>query len=161
MFFATFTALALALAGAVSAKPTIASHGALGTPKATDVSVAGVFPAFNIDDVQSKANANTTFNLSGGLSIDAVAADFPATLLLCQATGCASCFAFDLSTLPHQTCLTSNFNFVSAAISQPSNSGLDFGVFVGPPGCATFGQLPAVNTCFNLNAVSTSIVLSP
>ena len=151
MHFATLTALALALVGATNAKPTIAKHSGLGSPKASGVSVASSFPVSDLDAAQAKVKADTTLNTNGGLRIDITAADFPADLLLCESVNCANCFEFDLSVLPHQTCLTANFDFVSVAISQPSNSGLDFGVFVGPPGCASFGQIPVVNECFNVN----------
>lgn len=156
MFFAAITILAIALVGAANAKPTIALHGAVSTPRGANVNVGGIFPASDLDAGQSKNEADTTLNLSGDLSVDAVAADFPATLLLCQATNCGGCIAFDLSTLPRGTCITTSFGFVSIAISQPSNSGLDFGVFVG----CILAELTVVNTCFNLNTVASSFMLS-
>ena len=83
------------------------------------------------------------------------AASSSATLLLCEQRACGSCLAFDLLSAPHDVCLAPSvprdFRFSSVAISQPSNEGLPFGVLVGPPGCASFAQIPTVNECFNVN----------
>ncbi len=41
--------------------------------------------------------------------------------------------------------------FSSVVVTQQFNEALPYGVFVGPPGCASFAQIPTINTCFNLN----------
>ncbi|CDO68195.1 hypothetical protein BN946_scf184938.g47 [Trametes cinnabarina] len=138
MRFTIFAVAAVAFGQAVFASPL--------TPETTDI--AAKFPVFDLDKVQAHPNITLT---QGGIHIDAAQAEFPATLLLCTTTSCISCFGFDLSTLPTNECIASGINFQSAAISQPSNEGLPFGVFVGPGGCASFAQLPAVNTCYNVN----------
>lgn len=87
---------------------------------------------------------------------------FPATLLLCQETGCASCLGFDLSSASHATCLDpagSTFTFVSAAISQQSDAGLSFAVEVSPGGCASFSTIPKVNTCYPLSGAFAEFAL--
>ncbi|TFK88860.1 hypothetical protein K466DRAFT_520051, partial [Polyporus arcularius HHB13444] len=87
---------------------------------------------------------------------------FPATLLLCEESGCASCLGFDLSSASHATCLDpagSTFTFVSAAISQQSDSGLSFAVEVSPGGCASFSTIPKVNTCYPLSGTFAEFAL--
>ena len=87
---------------------------------------------------------------------------FPATLLLCQEPNCASCLGFDLSTASHATCLDpagSTFTFVSAAISQQSDSGLGFAVEISPGGCASFSTIPRVNTCIPLSGAFAEFAL--
>ncbi|KAI8996337.1 hypothetical protein BD414DRAFT_477607 [Trametes punicea] len=135
----TFAAVALALLGqAVYASPL--------TAETTDVAAA--FPVVDLSSVQ--AHPNITLS-QGGIHIDAAQQEFPATLLFCPTVSCISCFGIDLSSVPTNECLASGVNFASVSINQPSNEGLPFGVFVGPPGCESFVQLPAVNTCYNVN----------
>lgn len=79
----------------------------------------------------------------------------PATLLLCQNTVCGGCLGFDLNAAPPDQCLVpsysqSTFPFNSVAISQPSDSGLPFGVLVSPGGCTKFSYIPTVNTCYGV-----------
>ncbi|KAI0793667.1 hypothetical protein C8Q74DRAFT_523157 [Fomes fomentarius] len=76
-----------------------------------------------------------------------------ATLLLCENPACGGCLGFDLSTAPHNECLTPSlpgFQFVSVAISQPTDAGLPFAVSVSPPGCGDFSDILIVNTCFDV-----------
>ncbi|KAI1788179.1 hypothetical protein LXA43DRAFT_1063839 [Ganoderma leucocontextum] len=150
MHFAVLTTLALAFIGAAFANPTIASSADLGAPMEDDVSAPDTFPVIDLSSVDSEtALANTTLNTLGDLR-DGPAAQFgAATLLLCQSFNCRRCFGFDIGRLPHRVCLTANPGFFSVAISQPSNFGLPFGVFVGPR-CSSFAQVPRVNTCFNI-----------
>ncbi|KAI0741736.1 hypothetical protein C8Q80DRAFT_152650 [Daedaleopsis nitida] len=76
-----------------------------------------------------------------------------ATLLLCQNTDCGGCQGFDLNAAPRDACLVpseSSFQFWSVAISQPRDSGLPYGVLVGPGGCTEFSYIPRVNTCYDV-----------
>ncbi|KAI9063874.1 hypothetical protein FKP32DRAFT_1571143 [Trametes sanguinea] len=116
------------------------------TPETTDI--AAKFPVVELSSAQ--AHPNITLS-QGGIHIDAAQAEFPATLLLCTTTSCISCFGFDLSAVPTNECIASGINYQSIAISQPSNEGLPFGVFGSPPGCTSFVQIPAVNTCYNVS----------
>ncbi|KAH9888992.1 hypothetical protein C8Q73DRAFT_655076 [Cubamyces lactineus] len=135
----TFVAIALALF----------SQAAFASPLSTETTdIASKFPVVDLGSIQ--AHPNVTLS-QAGIHVDAAQQEFPATLLLCPTTSCISCFGFDLSTLPTNECLAAGFNFESIAINQPSNEGLPFGVFVGPPGCLSFAQIPSVNTCYNAN----------
>ncbi|KAI0351931.1 hypothetical protein OH77DRAFT_844212 [Trametes cingulata] len=120
---------------------------------AETTSVAASFPVLDI--TSAKAHPNITLG-HGGIHADAAQAEFPATLLLCPTASCISCFGFDLSVVPTNECLAAGLSYVSVAINQPSNEGLPFGVFIGPPGCASFLQIPAVNTCYNINGATFS-----
>ena len=137
-FAFAFAAIALALFGqtAFAAPP---------STEATDI--ASKFPVFDFGSIQAHPNVTLA---PGGIHVDAAQQTFPATLLLCPTTSCISCFGFDLSAIPANNCLTAGFNFASFSINQPSNEGLPFGVFVGPPGCTSFFQIPEVNECFNV-----------
>ncbi|RPD53656.1 hypothetical protein L227DRAFT_481056, partial [Lentinus tigrinus ALCF2SS1-6] len=114
--------------------------------------IAAKFPVHELGSASVAAHSNSTLASASGVHSDAADAIFPATLLLCPSFNCASCFSFDLSTLPIDQCLIDlSSSFESVAISQPSNEGLPFAVLVGPPGCASFAQIPLVNECFNVN----------
>ncbi|KAI0741716.1 hypothetical protein C8Q80DRAFT_151361 [Daedaleopsis nitida] len=108
---------------------------------------------FPVHDLASFGRVtNTTSGAHGGVHVDAAEAIYPATLLLCPAFSCTSCFAFDLSTIPIDECLvdlSSSFN--SVAVAQPSNEGLPYAVTVGTAGCATLVGISVVNECFNVN----------
>ncbi|KAI0372686.1 hypothetical protein BV20DRAFT_38990 [Pilatotrama ljubarskyi] len=109
-------------------------------------------PIADIHALTPKANA--TLSSAGHSKIHAdlfgeSPTDFPATLLVCPTDECISCFPLDMSTFPVSTCLAESFNIKSVAISQPSDAGLSFGVFVGAPGCSGFIQIPTVNECFS------------
>lgn len=78
------------------------------------------------------------------------------TILLCEKSGCTSCFGITLP-LQQGTCFTldlepsgTEFRFVSVAISQPGGGGLPYSVLVGPAGCGSFALAPQVNTCFEI-----------
>ncbi|KAI0774793.1 hypothetical protein BD413DRAFT_305524 [Trametes elegans] len=114
---------------------------------ATDIGKS--FPVLDISAVQAHANLTLASSRAPGIHADAAQAEFPATLLLCPTESCISCFGVDLSAIPPNQCLVTDFSFVSATINQPSNEGLPFGVFFSPPGCDEFVQMPEVNTCFN------------
>ncbi|KAI0372685.1 hypothetical protein BV20DRAFT_39257 [Pilatotrama ljubarskyi] len=135
----TFAIAALALLGQAVDASVLATEA---------TNVAASFPV--VDITSAKAHPNITLG-HGGIHADAAQAEFPATLLLCPTTSCISCFGFDLSATPTNLCLAAGFSYSSVAINQPSNEGLPFGVFIGPPGCASFLQIPAVNTCYNIN----------
>ncbi|OJT08610.1 hypothetical protein TRAPUB_537 [Trametes pubescens] len=144
MFTTAIITFALALlAHAVHASPAV--------PVKTNIGAK--FPVHDLS--AGGARPNTTLSTSG-LHAAVVPADFPANLLLCNTVSCISCIQLDMSTLPHNECLNSGIEALSVAISQPSNSGLDFGVFVAPDGCASFTQIPAVNTCYNVNGETVS-----
>ncbi|KAI0351932.1 hypothetical protein OH77DRAFT_1429258 [Trametes cingulata] len=143
--FSTLTVLALAFFG----QSAYAVSSSLTNSPPTDIGAA--LPVVNIHSLTPKANA--TLSAAGHSKIHAdlfgeAPTDFPATLLLCPTDLCISCFAIDLSTLPVSMCLAESFNIKSVAISQPSDAGLSFGVFVGEPGCENFIQIPSVNGCF-------------
>lgn len=139
MFTTVITALAVALfTQATQAKPL----GAL-----TDIGAK--FPVLDLP-LGSTSVPNATLARGGGAPHpDIVPSDFPAFLLLCSTVSCISCFQLDMSVIPHNSCINPGVPIVSMAISQPTNVGLDFGVFLGPAGCLSFAQLPTVNTCFN------------
>ncbi|KAH9851847.1 hypothetical protein C2E23DRAFT_209365 [Lenzites betulinus] len=108
---------------------------------------------FPVQDLSSGgARPNTTLSHGGRIHADITPADFPAAFLMCTTPNCISCFAQDLSTIPHNECLVNSFDMLSIAISQPSNVGLDFGCFVGSTGCGILDQIAAVNTCYNINS---------
>ncbi|KAJ3005008.1 hypothetical protein NUW54_g4533 [Trametes sanguinea] len=70
----------------------------------------------------------------------------------CPLGSCISCFPLDMSILPPNTCLAEQMsNIASVSIIQPSNAGLPYGMFVGTGDCSEFAQIPAVNTCFDIN----------
>ncbi len=150
--------------GAAHACATIASRADLGTPLAHNVSLPDTLPSIKLDSIQGAIEGNTTLRLSGdpleGISALQV---FPATLFLCRSFGCVSgCFTFDLRALQQGVCLRTDFGFNSVGILQPSDVGLPFGVFVGPPGCRAFDKLPFLNACFDVNAGPyTQVFLNP
>ncbi|KAI0816982.1 hypothetical protein BC628DRAFT_1413903 [Trametes gibbosa] len=112
-------------------------------------SIGATFPVHDIS--VGGAHPNTTLS-TGRVHADITPSDFPASFLFCTTPNCISCFAVDMSTIPHNECLLAGLAYESVAISQPSNTGLDFGCFIGPSGCASFLQIPAVNTCYNINS---------
>ncbi|KAH9926270.1 uncharacterized protein BXZ73DRAFT_90946 [Epithele typhae] len=149
--------ITVALVAAACANPLPASEASVHPlASASGVTTAASFPlhdlASSLGPLPASALVGTTPApfFAKSPTADAAEATFPATLLLCPGVNCASCFGFDLSTLPVDVCLTTS-SFNSVAISQPSNEGLPFGVLVGPPGCASFAQIPTVNQCFNVN----------
>ncbi|KAI0657955.1 hypothetical protein C8Q70DRAFT_934583 [Cubamyces menziesii] len=137
-----FVALALALFGQAVANPIVGSE--------AESTVPASFPVSDL--TFGDVHTGTTLS-QGGIHIDSAQQEFPASLFLCRATGCASCTSFDLSTAPLNQCLTPNpiFSFVSVAIIQPSNEGLPFETTVGTTGCGQLLQIPTVNECFNVN----------
>ncbi|KAI0699610.1 hypothetical protein C8T65DRAFT_298927 [Cerioporus squamosus] len=146
----TFTTLALALIGTVEATP-VAASGTAVTPFVDGVNAAAsvpVLPGLALGSVATHGNVTVG---KDGVHSDSVNAVYPASIFLCRSTNCGSCTGYDLSIQPHSTCLTGGFNFVSVFINQPSNQGLPFAVYTGPAGCASFAQVPVVNTCYNAN----------
>ncbi|KAI0793657.1 hypothetical protein C8Q74DRAFT_1215204 [Fomes fomentarius] len=72
------------------------------------------------------------------------------TLLTCAGTGCTgNCLNIPLPSM-FETCLGVPA-FSSVAVVQQFNEVPTYGIFVGPPGCASFAQIPVINTCFNVN----------
>ena len=153
MLFAITVAALIALAQVAHGNP-LSPIAASAPPTSGAVTTASSFPQHELGaaGAASAATAGTSpASAFAALNGDTAQQTFPATLLLCPGTGCASCFGFDLSTFPFDECFATSFSFESVAISQPSNEGLPFGVLVGPPGCASFAQIPTVNECFNVN----------
>ena len=151
MFFAIATAALVAFVQ-VAHGARINVIGAAAKPDAASVTTAASFPIHEL----AAAGAPTTHTALTspavafpGLHSDAAQQTFPATLLLCPSANCASCFGFDLSTLPVNVCLTTSA-FSSVAISQPSNVGIGFVVGVGQGDCANFVDISLVNTCFDI-----------
>ncbi|KAI0657963.1 hypothetical protein C8Q70DRAFT_918529 [Cubamyces menziesii] len=137
-FAFALTAIALALF----------SQTAFAAPPSTEATdIASKFPVFDFGSIQAHPNVTLA---QGGIHVDAAQQEFPATLLLCPTASCISCFRFDLSATTTNECFAAGFDFASFSIDQPSNEGLSFGVFVGPPGCLSFFQIPEVNACFNV-----------
>lgn len=143
----------------------IFSATAIASPAARSATVTPNFPVsektISLSDTTAHpgiSKAAEKFSLEDRSRLEA-RQEFPADLLLCTTANCASCFEVDLSTFPFDVCETSSISFVSVAISQPSNAGLPFAVLVGPPGCASFAQIPAVNTCFNINQAFDTVAL--
>ncbi|KAI0629110.1 hypothetical protein C8Q77DRAFT_305620 [Trametes polyzona] len=138
----SFVALALTalLAPAVHANP-IASIPPLSA-------AAAHFPISQLNITEARHSGTSP---RGGIAVDTTQATFPANLLLCPSVNCLSCFSINLANQPLDECFAAPGTFITAAISQPSNQGLPFGVLVGTSGCASVAQLPAVNECFNLN----------
>ena len=151
MFFTIAAAALVAFFQVAQATP-LTSLTTTVKPVSNAVTIGAHFPVheLRIDSAVDTVQAKVTHPSASGLHRDTADSTFPATLLLCPSTNCASCFSFDLSTLPVDECLSTSA-FFSVAISQPSNEGLPFGVLVGPPGCASFAQIPVVNECFNVN----------
>ncbi len=148
MLFAAFTTLALALAGTVRGTP-VATATTL-SPIINSVSAAASVPVVSLDLGSVAAHGNVTVG-NGAAHTDAAEAIYPATIFFCSSFNCSGCAGFDLSIQPHQMCLSPGFNFVSMFISQPSNEGLPFAIYMGPVGLAAFAQVPVVNTCYNAN----------
>ena len=150
MYFAIVAVTVAALSQLAQTTP-LSSDAARVKLAGAAIAPAAHFPVRDLDS--AVAEPHITSPSESGVRIEAVNATFPATLLLCSAANCLSgCFSFDLSTIPVNECLIDESStFQSLAISQPSNAGLPFSVFVGPPGCFSFAQIPAVNTCFNAN----------
>lgn len=113
------------------------------------VTTAAKFPVHDLGSVAAHPNVTLP---SGAVHSD-VAGGAGAILLLCPSVNCLSCFSFDLGTLTltNECLIDQSSTFASAAISQPSNAGLPFEVLIGPAGCLSFAQIPAVNECFNVN----------
>ena len=152
MFFAIGTIALVAFIQVAHGNP-LSPIAASAKPDAAAVTTAASFPVHEL--AAAGTGIPNTLRTSPavafpGLHSDAAQQTFPATLLLCPTASCASCFSFDLSTLPVNQCLSTS-PFTSVAISQPSNEGLPFAVLVGPAGCLSFAQIPTVNTCFNVN----------
>lgn len=152
MFFAIAATALVAFIQIAHGTP-LAPVSAAVKPDVAGVTTAALFPVHELSP--AGARIPDTVGTSPASAFQALHSDvaqqtFPATLLLCPSANCASCFGFDLSTLPVNVCLTTSA-FSSVAISQPSNEGLPFGVLVGPPGCLSFAQIPIVNQCFNVN----------
>ena len=154
MFFTIAAAALVAFFQVAQATP-LTSLTTTVKPVSNAVTIGAHFPVHELrigDSAIDSVQAKVTHPSASGLHSDTADATFPATLLLCPSTNCASCFSFDLSTLPVDECLfDSSSSFESVAISQPSNEGLPFAVLVGPTGCASFAQIPTVNECFNIN----------
>ncbi|KAH9945904.1 uncharacterized protein BXZ73DRAFT_95422 [Epithele typhae] len=142
----SFTLVAAALVAYAHTNPIEAS--------ALDVTTAASFPRH---DLTSPLGPRPTSAQNGtlpaasfqGPSTEVADAIFPAVLLLCSSFNCANCLSYNLQTTTVDTCLATSA-FSSVSISQPSNQGLPFAVYVGPSGCTNFAKIPVVNTCFNL-----------
>ncbi|KAI0334553.1 hypothetical protein GY45DRAFT_1115342 [Cubamyces sp. BRFM 1775] len=135
-----FVVLAIALLGHATASPV--------APSVTKTTVIGAsFPVANPALGGPRSNATLP---QGGPHSYSTRQEFPATLLLCEETGCASCLGFDLSTTPAGECLDPSISFTSAAISQNSGEGLPFDVLLGNADCAGFVRIPQVNDCIEL-----------
>lgn len=148
MFFALTAVVAALFAQAALANPIAPAARPIGADR-VDPSIATDFPVVDITSVAPKPNITVGAN---GVHTDVAQADFPASLLLFSGFSCSGTVdSINLASVPFDQCFFAPILFNSAAVSQPSNSGLDFAVLVGPDGCASFAQLPAVNTCFNLN----------
>ncbi|KAI0657976.1 hypothetical protein C8Q70DRAFT_252432 [Cubamyces menziesii] len=136
----SFVALALFLFGQAIATPV--------APSVTSTAVVGAsFPITKATFSGPRSNATLS---QGGPHSDSTQQEFPATLILCEETGCASCLGFDLSTAPSGECLDPGLSFTSAAISQNSGEGLPFDVLVGNVDCGGFVRIPQVNVCLEL-----------
>ncbi|KAI0754938.1 hypothetical protein C8Q80DRAFT_399255 [Daedaleopsis nitida] len=140
-----------ALSQVASAIPMARSSSAIKPISGEMTTMAAGFPIHDLASFEMLTN----FTSGGhGVHADATAAAFPATLLLCPSLNCASCFAFNMASLPINQCLLdTSSTFSSFAISQPSGAGLaPFRLFVGPAnGCASGAQTTVVNECFNIN----------
>ena len=153
MFFAIAAAALIAFSQVARATP-LTSLTTTVKPVSNAVTIGAHLPVheLRIDSAVDTVQAKVTHPSASGLHSDAAGATFPATLLLCPTANCASCFAFDLSTLPVDQCLVDqSSSFTSMGIVQPSNEGLPFAVVVAPPGCPSLLQIPTVNQCFNIN----------
>ncbi|RPD58775.1 hypothetical protein L226DRAFT_576905 [Lentinus tigrinus ALCF2SS1-7] len=142
----SLTTLALALLGTVQATPVAPATSI--TPLVDLVSADEKIPVLDLTKDSVSAHPNATLGTMPGKTGGADQI-YPASLFFCRSTGCGSCTGYDLSIQPHDVCLTPGFNFVSMFISQPSNEGLPFAIYTGPSGCASFAQVPVVNTCYN------------
>ncbi|KAH9945174.1 uncharacterized protein BXZ73DRAFT_96162 [Epithele typhae] len=147
----SFTLVAAALVAYAHANPIEASAS---DASASDLAAAASFPKLDFTSSlaplpTSAENGTLPSDSFQGPSTDLGEAIFPATLLICPSLNCANCLSYDLLTTPMNTCFRTT-PFVSMAIVQPSNEGLPFGVFVGPPGCHDFLKIPAVNICVNV-----------
>ncbi|RPD58786.1 hypothetical protein L227DRAFT_601772 [Lentinus tigrinus ALCF2SS1-6] len=153
----SLTTLALALLGTVQATPVAPATSV--TPFVDFVSADSSIPVLDLHKDSVSAHPNATLGTGKSSGADQI---YPASLFFCRSTGCGSCTGFDASIQPHQVCLTPGFNFVSMFISQPSNEGLPFAFYTGPVGCASFAQVPVVNTCYNaVNYVGWDFELIP
>lgn len=120
------------------------------TPITLDAStLAASFPIRQLS--ASGVRPNSTLPSSDFRAL-AARQEFPATLLLCQLVNCQGCTSFPIQGEIENTCIAPGFIYTSAAVSQPSNEGLqDVLCDVGTTGCASAIALPMVNECFNLS----------
>ncbi|KAH9851333.1 hypothetical protein C2E23DRAFT_235085 [Lenzites betulinus] len=125
-----------------------AVHAAPASPE-TSALVAS-FPVSQLH--ANDAQANTTLP-HGGLHVDAAQQTFPAFLLLCEATSCASCEELSLQALSTNlgVCFAADITVESVAIIQASNEGLPFVVSAAVTGCSSLLEIPTVNECFNID----------
>ncbi|KAI0703958.1 hypothetical protein C8Q76DRAFT_631777 [Earliella scabrosa] len=92
----------------------------------------------------------------GNLTLEALGlhsnATVPSVLITCTEANCGGNCDFTGLPTAFNTCEGLPV-FNSVAVSQQFNEALAYGVFVGPSGCASFAhwQIPAINTCFNIN----------
>lgn len=146
MYTAAISAFAFALA--------LLAHTVHASPAVTvKTDIASKFPVHDLRSAVAHPNATLS---TAGLHPAVAQAEFPAFLLMCPTVSCISCIQLDMSTIPHNECLGSGVEAMSVAINQPSNEGLPFGVFVAPDGCTSITQIPAVNTCYNVNGGTVS-----
>ncbi|KAI0666830.1 hypothetical protein C8Q78DRAFT_1082728 [Trametes maxima] len=119
-------------------------------PTSDTAALASKFRVSSLD--ASSIRVNTTLGL-GDLQSNAANANLDPALIVCQSANCAgNCLPFDLAVLPNDECFSALTNqFVSAAISDPTDARLPFQVVVGSTNCAATATLPTVNECFNLN----------
>ncbi|KIJ31963.1 hypothetical protein M422DRAFT_783657 [Sphaerobolus stellatus SS14] len=121
--------------------------GLVAPPTHGEFSAKGAVPAAPVVTTGTTAHPGPTLHPDLPSPLPSVPA-----LIICSAQTClGTCLEFALSSLPLDTCLTSNnFAFASALAFSPTGAGFAFGVFAALDGCATAAQLPTVNTCFNL-----------
>ncbi|KAI0372682.1 hypothetical protein BV20DRAFT_963737 [Pilatotrama ljubarskyi] len=114
-------------------------------------SIAASLPVSKLFISAAHVRSNITAPQSKALHPIVKRQEFPATLLLCTLQNCASgCRQVDIASVTQNECELVSV-FFSAAIVQPSNEGLPFGVDVGPNPCLSLSQIPTVNECFNLH----------
>ena len=156
MFFKVVSFVLPALVCAQGSFATVIARagGASIVPVAVDHIDATISTAFTKDAIAKvHPSALATFPVkttSANTGFKSLAAAADPELVVCSSQNCfGTCVAFDLDTLPEDTCFISPIEFLSGAVISPTGAGLPIGVFVAQPGCADSVQIPVVNTCFN------------
>ncbi|KAI0666829.1 hypothetical protein C8Q78DRAFT_424350 [Trametes maxima] len=117
---------------------------------ATPLITTSSFPVATLN--LSETHQNTTLGHHDSVHPNNTNAANPHPILVvCGTQNCASsCTQFDLAVIPVDICLPAS-QFFSVAVTETGDPGFPFQAAVGTENCASIVNIPAVNTCFNVN----------